>query len=149
VADAWFRDPEAWRFIGRRYLPWLAGLQLAWEVAQVPLYTIWYEASRVQIAFAVAHCTAGDALIGLGSLVVALVLGRERSLGAWRWRRIVAWLLLLGPAYTIFSEWLNTSLLRWTYSELMPTFMGVGLAPIAQWLVAPPLALHFARKAAR
>jgi hypothetical protein len=25
----------------RRYLPWLAGLNLAWEIAQLPLYTIW------------------------------------------------------------------------------------------------------------
>jgi hypothetical protein len=36
----WFRDREAWAFIACRYLPWLAGLNLASEALQLPLYTI-------------------------------------------------------------------------------------------------------------
>ena len=61
-------------------------------------------------------------------------------------------MLVFGPGYTIFSEWLNTSLFRWAYSELMPTLRfgawTLGLSPLAQWLMVPPLALCFARKAA-
>lgn len=43
----------------------------------------------------------------------------------------------------MFSEWLNTTLLRWSYSALMPTlnlngFEG-GISPVAQWFVVPPL----------
>ena len=79
----WFREREAWALIGWRYLPWLAGLNLAWEVLQLPLYTIWSEASAGYIAFAVVHCTVGDVVIGLASLVLALVFGREGTLAQW------------------------------------------------------------------
>ena len=34
-----------------------AGLNFLWEVAQLPLYDIWYEASLGSIAFAVLYCT--------------------------------------------------------------------------------------------
>ena len=37
----WFRDPETRRLIALRYLPRLAGLSVIWEIAQLPLYTIW------------------------------------------------------------------------------------------------------------
>jgi len=58
--------------------------------------------------------------------------------------------LLLGPGYTIFSEWLNTTLFRWSYSDLMPTLklagIEIGLSPLLQWLLLPPLALFLARR---
>ena len=59
----WLRDAAARRFIALGYLPWLAGLSLTWEIAHLPLYTIWNEASPEYMAFAVAHCTVGDLLI--------------------------------------------------------------------------------------
>jgi len=146
----WYRDRNAWRFMASRYLPWLAGLDLVWEVAQLPLYTLWKEATPAYVAFAVAHCTAGDVLIGAVALLLALILGREQALASWRWRRIVALMLVLGPAYTLLSEWLNTTLARWTYSELMPTIevagRAIGLSPLLQWLVIPPLALYLATR---
>ena len=146
----WFCDREALVFIGWRYLPWLAGLNLAWEALQVPLYTIWTEASAGSIAFAIFHCTLGDVMIGSASLALALILGREGLLARWRWRRIVGVMLLLGPGYTMFSEWLNTTLFRWSYAEMMPTItlagVTLGVSPLLQWLVVPPLALHLARR---
>ena len=146
----WYRDRGARLLIARGYLPWLAGLNLAWEVAHLPLYTLWTEASLAYKAFAVLHCTLGDILIGAASLALALILGREGMLSQWRWRQIVLLMVFLGPGYTLFSEWLNTLLVRWTYSELMPTLnlAGVrfGLSPLLQWLVLPPLALHLARR---
>jgi hypothetical protein len=150
VTAHWFRDREAWVFIGRSYLPRLAGLNLAWETAQLPLYTIWAEASAGSIAFAVLHCTLGDVMIGAASLALALLAGREGPIAHWYWRRIVALLLVLGPGYTAFSEALNTTLLRWTYSDLMPTLkiagIEIGLSPLLQWLLLPPLALYLARR---
>ena len=146
----WFRDRQAWALIGCGYLPWLAGLNLAWEALQIPLYTIWTEASAGAIAFAIFHCTLGDVLIGFTSLALALILGREEALVQWHWRRIVGLMLLLGPGYTIFSEWLNTTLFRWSYSELMPTLkvagLELGVSPLLQWLVLPPIALYLARR---
>ena len=146
----WYRDRDARGLIVRGYLPWLAGLNLAWEMMQLPLYTLWAEATPGSIAFAVAHCTLGDVLIGSAALVLALILGREEALARWRWRRIISLMVLLAAGYTLSSEWLNTTLLRWTYSALMPTFqlagVQIGLSPVLQWLVIPPLALYLARR---
>jgi hypothetical protein len=148
---AWYRDRDARALIALGYLPWLGGLNVAWETTQLPLYTLWREASAGAIAFSVAHCTAWDIVIGAAALFMALILGRERALAQWRWRRIALWTALAGVAYTVFSEWNNTAILgSWAYSELMPTLkvagIGIGLSPLVQWLVLPPLALYLASK---
>ena len=145
----WYADRAAWQLIGLRYLPWLAGLSLAWEIAQLPLYTLWREAPAPWIAFSVAHCTAGDALIGVSTLALALILTRAAEPARWRWVRIAILTAVLAAAYTVFSEWMNAAVLRsWTYSELMPVLrvagVELGVAPLAQWLLLPPLALRFA-----
>jgi hypothetical protein len=146
----WYRDPEAWRFI-TRYLLWLAGLNLVWELAQLPLYTIWSEAPPGEIAFAVAHCTGGDILIGAAALLVALVVLRSPALEHWNWIAIGLIAILLGVVYTAWSEWTNTSIrLSWQYSSLMPVVdiggVRIGLSPLMQWLILPPLALYLARR---
>lgn len=79
-----------------------------------------------------------------------MILGREGALVHWHWRRIGGLMLLFGPGYTIFSESLNTTLFRWSYSELMPTLnvagFEVGVSPLLQWLTLPPVALRLARR---
>ena len=150
-AAAWYRDRDARLLIAFGYLPWLGGLNLIWETAQLPLYTLWNEASAGTNAFSVAHCTAGDIAIGGAALIMVLILGRERAVSEWRWRRIAVWTALAGVAYTVFSEWSNTAILgSWAYSELMPVLkvagIDIGLSPLLQWLVLPPLALVLAGK---
>ncbi|MGH8725528.1 MAG: hypothetical protein ACREU1_11770 [Burkholderiales bacterium] len=147
----WYRDGEARSLILVGYLPWLAGLNLAWETAHLPLYTLWGEASAGYIAFSVAHCTLGDLAIGLSALVFALVLTRSQALASWRWRRIAVLTTMIGIAYTAFSEWMNiVALQSWKYSDLMPVLgalgVEVGLSPLAQWLLIPALALLLARR---
>ena len=147
----WYRDPAARSFVLLRYVPWLGGVALAWEMAQLPLYTLWKEAAPAYVAFSAAHCTLGDVLIGSAALVLALVLGRECTLADWHWTRIAALTVLIGAGYTVFSEWMNITVLRsWTYAESMPTREAagfeLGLTPLLQWLVVPPLALYAARK---
>ena len=151
AAEIWFRDHEALRLIGR-YAPWLAALNLGWEIAQLPLYTIWRDAGIGYIAFAVAHCTAGDVLIGSVALVLALIVTRAGTVAAWPWLHVCIVAALLGVGYTGASEWMNTSVRQsWSYSSMMPTVelggVAVGLAPLMQWLVLPPLALRLARRA--
>jgi hypothetical protein len=146
---AWYRDRDARSLIVFAYLPWLGALNLIWETAQLPLYTLWSEASAGTIAFSVAHCTAGDIAIGTAALIMVLVVGRERALSQWRWRRIAVWTALAGAAYTVFSEWNNTAILgSWAYSALMPVLkvagIDIGWSPLLQWLVLPPLALYLA-----
>jgi hypothetical protein len=51
--------------------------------------------------------------------------------------------IMLGAAYTVFSEWLNIDIRRsWSYTAAMPVFplLGTGLTPLLQWLVVPGLA---------
>ncbi|MBI2754341.1 MAG: hypothetical protein HYX46_12675 [Betaproteobacteria bacterium] len=145
----WYADRAAWRLIGMRYLPWLTVLSLAWEIAQLPLYTLWSEGSPAFIAFSVAHCTLGDVIVGAAALAVALIVTRSTELARWRWGRIAIATALGGAAYTAFSEWMNTVVLgNWTYSDLMPVLrvfgVEIGLSPIAQWLILPSIAFRLA-----
>ena len=150
-AAPWFGDRAAWRFVARGYLPCLAVMSLVWEIAHSPLYTLWRDATAGYIAFAVAHCTLGDILIGAAALLLALVILRQPALARWQWRRIAALTTLLGLAYTVFSEWMNVSLLRsWSYTDSMPIMQlgetGIGVTPLLQWTVVPIVSLSLARR---
>ena len=127
------RSGWVYRFVGLT-----AALNLAWEILQLPLFTIWVEGSTRDITFAVLHCTVGDVLIASLSLLAAVALVQARD---WPQRHSVGvWLLtvVFGWVYTGYSEWYNTTVTHaWTYSSLMPQFAGIGLSPLAQWLLVP------------
>lgn len=147
----WYHDRSALSLIARRYLPALAAFNLTWEIAQLPLYTIWREANAGYIAFAVAHCTVGDVLIGSAAFAIALIAVRAGAAQEWPWLKIGAATTLIGVTYTIASEWMNTTLRQgWQYSELMPTLelrgLVIGLSPLAQWLIVPPLTICLVRR---
>lgn len=142
----WYRCPPAWSFLLRRYLPRLALLSLAWEIVQLPLYTIWATGSPGWIAFAVLHCTAGDVLIGTAALILALLLTRAGEPAEWPMWRIGAGTAMLAVAYTVLSERLNIAAGNWAYSDWMPIlpWVEVGLSPLLQWLLVPLAALGWA-----
>jgi hypothetical protein len=147
MRQPWYRARPAWKFILLRFIPLLALLNLAWEMAQLPLYTIWHEAPWRDIAYAVVHCTAGDVLIGVFALLATLIVTRAGPVGTWRTAHLMAGTVLLSVSYTIFSEWMNTVIYEhWKYSDLMPLMpvLGTGLSPLLQWFVVPSLALHLA-----
>lgn len=130
----------------RRYLVASLLLHFAWEVLQLPLYTIWSEPLGKR-AFAIFHCTSGDLMIAGLSLLVALALVGEAEWPQSSLRPV--WLLILtfGIGYTMYSEWLNISVRgAWAYAPLMPTLplFGTGLAPLLQWLFVPTAALRIA-----
>jgi small-conductance mechanosensitive channel len=153
AVEDWYRDTGTVRFLVLRYLPWFAAFNLAWEAAHVRLYTLWSEESTGYIAFSVVHCTLGDVLIGLLALLLALIVSREGGVREWSFRRLALLSTLFGAGYTAFSEWMNITLLRsWTYAESMPRLslgdFELGVTPLMQWLVIPPLALFSARRTA-
>ena len=123
-----------------------AALNLGWELLQLPLYTIYSEGDLAAIAYAVAHCTIGDVLIAAACYGVAALATREPR---WPVRRPAAGLvaaIAAGMVYTAFSEWLNVSVRgAWAYAEAMPTVFGIGIAPLAQWLIVPAATLLLAR----
>ena len=132
--------------VSRYLLAILAG-NLLWESAQLPLYTIWRDGSPGEIAFAALHCTAGDFLIATSALFGALVLLGGRQWPQGRFPLVGVAAVAGGLAYTVFSEWLNTEIRgSWAYSAWMPQLpvIGTGLAPLAQWIVVPTLALFCA-----
>ena len=116
---------------------------LLWEILQLPLYGIWTTGTGLEIAFAIAHCVAGDLIIATLSLVAALMLVGSP---AWPSQRFVPTMVatpIMGMGYAIYSEWVNTVARKaWAYSELMPVvpLLGTGLSPLMQWLVVPTMA---------
>ena len=136
------------RFL-RRYATAIALSNLAWEFAQLPLYTIWQDGNPGEIVFAAVHCAGGDLVIAIVALLGALVIAGDRRWPQARFPLVGAIALGGGLAYTILSEWLNTQIRgSWAYSGWMPTLplIGSGVAPLAQWLLLPPLALWWARR---
>lgn len=113
-------------------------LNLVWELAQLPLYTIWREATAAGIAYAVLHCTAGDGFIAGFSFVTAAAVTRRSDWPLTAPRRGAVSAVAFGIAYTIFSEWYNVYQLRsWAYTSSMPLVGGIGLSPLLQWGVVP------------
>jgi hypothetical protein len=137
-----------WLIVLRRYLIVSAAANLIWEFAQLPFYTIWRDGTPAEIVFAAVHCTGGDILIAICSLIAALILTSKRDWPARGYIAVATFAIAFGLAYTIFSEWLNTEVRHsWTYSVSMPRLpiIGTGLSPLMQWLLVPATAFWLAR----
>jgi hypothetical protein len=61
-----------WLAALRAHLVTIVIADLLWEMAHLPLYTLWRTGTRDENLFAVVHCTMGDLLIALASLTIAL-----------------------------------------------------------------------------
>lgn len=133
------------------YFGVLAIGNFAWEALHLPLYTIWAAGSLREKIFAVVHCTGGDIMIALVSLVAALLLIGTRDWPARDFERVALVTIVFGIAYTGFSEWLNVSVRRsWAYSDWMPIIplgsVRIGLSPLIQWVVVPMAAFAAVRR---
>ncbi len=115
-------------------------LNLVWEIAQVRLYTIWAAADGMSVAWALLHCTLGDVMIALVMFALAGVV-------LWRadWPASRPWtggaIVVIGAmAFTAWSEWYNVYRVgNWGYTASMPMIFGIGLSPLLQWLILPPV----------
>jgi hypothetical protein len=140
-----------WLAALRAYLVTVAVTDLLWEMAHLPLYTLWRTGTPGEKLFAAVHCTGGDVLIALASLIFGLMLVGHRDWPVRRFAVVAALTLTFGLSYTIFSEWLNVAARKsWAYSELMPTVsifgLNLGASPLLQWIAVPTLALHASRR---
>jgi hypothetical protein len=128
----------------RRYLLFVLAVNLVWETLHLPLYTIWFEDTPGALAFAVVHCTGGDVLIALSSVMLALILVGNNAWPLIRFGPVALLTVLFGVTYTVFSEWLNIVVRKsWAYSEYMSVIpvIDAGLSPVAQWIVIPAVGL--------
>ena len=123
-------------------------LNFAWEILQTPFFLdisdkintiVWYR----------FHCTLGDVMISLGSFWLVALISKTRT---WFLNLTKARLLLFvafGVSYTIFSEIKNVSLYKlWAYSDFMPVipYIDVGIVPLIQWVILPPLLVYIVRR---
>jgi amino acid transporter len=115
-------------------------MHLTWEIAHVRLYTIWPASDAAGIAWALLHCTVGDVLIALAMFALAGMVLRRAD-----WPMLRPWtgafITVIGAmAFTAWSEWYNVYRAgNWGYTAGMPMIFGIGLSPLLQWLILPPL----------
>lgn len=124
---------------------WSLLLHAAWEFLQSPLYAD-HQRGFSYVLRTRLHCTVGDVLIMLAAFWIASLVAGSRG---W-WRGPIPWpfaiFMIAGLGYTAFSEWLNTQIrMTWTYAPAMPSIFGLGLAPMLQWLLLPPLVISLIR----
>jgi hypothetical protein len=131
-----------------RFLAAMAAGNLVWEMAHLPLYTLWVDGTWGEIAYAVLHCTAGDVMIAGVCLLLSLAVVGRNTWPLQRFGAVAAAAIILAVGYTIFSEWLNTEVREsWAYRDAMPRLpvLGTGLTPVLQWIVVPVLGFRWAR----
>lgn len=115
-------------------------LNYVWEVAHAPLY-----AGDGSFAVRVVHCivpSLGDGIIVLAIFGIGCLVLRR-----WDWPDrpgIAGYALLLvsGFSIAVLVEWGAMHLLnRWQYTASMPQLpgLGVGVSPVLQMLVLPPI----------
>lgn len=126
-------------------------LNFPWEVLQVRLFAGMADAPYAEAIKGCVQATLGDmVIILLAHACVALVAGRRRWMRAPA-RRPLALFIAIGVAATALIEWLATNgrwVQSWSYTPAMPLLpgLGIGLAPLLQWLVLPLLVVWFVRR---
>jgi hypothetical protein len=112
-----------------------------WELAQAPLYT-GLESYRLAVLW---HCFVAS--FGDGVMVLLIYLAGRITLQRLDWfehpgvRGYVV-MLTTGFLLGLLVEWLGLRVLnRWQYTDRMPLLprLGLGIVPIAQMLLLPPL----------
>ncbi len=123
-------------------------LNWPWEFLQVPFFIGMPAAEHWQGVKTCTRATFGDAVIMLVAYwSVAAVAGRYWLL---RPRFVhIASLVAVGVAITVVIEKLAVSgawVQGWSYSAQMPTAFGIGLTPVLQWIILPPLTVWFCKR---
>lgn len=127
----------------------LAGwvLHFAWEMAQAGLFV---EMQNLPFWAATRWCAgaaAWDVVIVAAAGAAAAITARD-----WRWPlspiRVAPLIVFLatGELITVVVEKWALRTGHWTYTAAMPVLAGVGVAPLAQWIIVPLLLFVLARR---
>lgn len=127
-------------------------LNFVWEMWQIPFYEGMMAMPHWEGVRFCTWATAGDAGIAVTAYwIVAVVLRSRRWLLELTFGRTAAY-VVIGLAITIVLEFTAVHVFeRWGYAPIMPTIplLGIGLLPVLQWLILPPLVLKLAQGQAR
>jgi hypothetical protein len=124
-------------------------LNYLWELAQAPLY-VGLERYNTAVFW---HCFVAS--LGDGIMVLIITEVGRVILGRWDWFKrpdASGYLVMLatGLALAVLVESVALQLMgRWQYTAKMPTVLGIGVVPIAQMLLLPPLIFRIAYYNAR
>ena len=121
-------------------------LNYLWELAQAPLY-VGLKSYNTGILW---HCFVAS--LGDGFMIMLIYMAGWLTLHRWDWfeePRVAGYLVMLTAGLVLagFVEWFGVRILeRWQYTEEMPTLfgLGIGVVPIAQMLLLPPLIFRIA-----
>ena len=133
-----FKFPEVC-IVGYAFL-----LNLAWEAIQSPLFFFEQQSSLAALSGCLLFCSGVDALM---TLIAFWTLALARKDRYWFLRpEAKDWILFVVVAVSlaVLSEYTAVHYRDlWKYSTLMPVIPGldIGVIPIIQWLLLPPLAL--------
>jgi hypothetical protein len=118
-------------------------LNFFWEVVHTYFYTLKDSAFDIMLS-GWLHCTLGDVMITVGSFWLVSLMSFNRKWFLSLNRVNFIGFIMVGVAYTFFSEWANVQIFRsWGYNESMPIipWTTVGLVPVLQWVVIPSVVI--------
>jgi hypothetical protein len=124
-------------------------LHFVWELLQMPLFAGEADFLYYQVVIHCTKATFGDVVISLVAFTGACLITRSRMWIISMNKSGVVAFLVIGLVITIVFELLATGPLnRWQYGELMPMIpvTGVGVSPVAQWVILPLLQLWFVKR---
>ena len=94
-----------------------------------------------------ALATFGDVVLTLIAYGAVAAVARDQDWLRSPSRRQMLLLVASGLAMTVVLEALMVYVwARWAYQPVMPLVFGIGLAPLVQWMLLPPLTLWLARR---
>jgi hypothetical protein len=123
-------------------------LNFVWEMLQIPFFRGMTEGRHWDAVLICTQATLGDVGITLIAFWIIAWLGGR----TWPLRPSAAQIVgftALGLIATMAFELLATKVWDlWSYSELMPVIpiLEVGLIPLLQWMVLPPLIVWFVHR---
>lgn len=121
-------------------------LNFVWEFLQVPFFRNMARLPHWEAVKFCAVATMGDATIMLVAFWIVAATARTRQWvvnPGWGHLAIFAG---VGIAITVVLEFSALSSERWEYSEAMPVVLGIGVAPLLQWLILPLLTAWLVRR---
>ncbi len=101
----------------------------------------------MSVAWALLHCTLGDVVIALAMFALSGIALRRADWPASRpWAGSI--IVVIGAmTFTAWSEWYNVYRAgNWGYTASMPMVFGIGISPLLQWLILPPVMVSTYRK---
>ena len=121
-------------------------LHFVWEMLSVPFYTGMGQRSHAAGVRCCVVASLGDVAIALLAYgVVATIRTRRWVMSPDAGAR--TGFVIVGVGITVLFEYVSVyRLARWSYAPAMPLVAGIGVVPIAQWIVLPLVTLWLTRR---